>query len=70
MDFLPTETIYEILSYCSITDILSFEKVYPKKVQESGIYQDKFKEFKMMKSKLDGIIEELEMEVEIMREHR
>ena len=70
MDFLPTETISEILGYCSITDILSFEKVYPKKVQESGIYQDKFKEFKMMKSKLDGIIENLKMEVEIMREHR
>ena len=32
IESLPTEIIGEILNYCSITDIINFEQVYPQHV--------------------------------------
>ena len=53
IETLPAEIIGEILNYCSITDILNFEQVYPQHVLNSGIYNVKLNEFEKMRYKLD-----------------
>ena len=70
IESLPTEIIGEILNYCSITDIINFEQVYPQHVLNSGIYKIKLNEFEKMRYKLDSIVEDVKVEAETMREHR
>ena len=60
MDTLPPEILCEILSYCSIQDVLNVGEVLP--IQRCGILWTKHKLYKKMELEMKCILDELKCE--------